>query len=169
MFHNSIFGICVRFLGCVIMSILMIHLILNQARPISCEVSPKDDPGRNQSNHMNPGQMSYECFCFFCHISLVRFLCITVFGPDFAKNQERKGETSPSTSINFPLSEVWRYQVAGVKTHFLISRDSWPQTWGTLAATMVGGVGLFYLIKADVYVCHCPCILSQKLCHKIYL
>lgn len=148
MFHNSIFGICVRFLGCVIMSILMIHLILNQARPISCEVSPKDDPGRNQSNHMNPGQMSYEC----------------VFGPDFAKNQERKGETSPSTSINFPLSEVWRYQVAGVKTHFLISHDSWPQTWGTLVATMVGGgVGLFYLIKAYVYVSDCPCIFSQNI------
>lgn len=66
---------------------------------------------------------------------------------NFAKNQERKGETSPSTSINFPLSEVWRYQVAGVKTHFLISHDSWPQTWGTLAATMVGGLVSSTLLK----------------------
>ena len=47
------------------MSLLMIHLMSNQAHPISCEVSPKDDPGQNQLNHTNPGQMSYECFCFF--------------------------------------------------------------------------------------------------------
>lgn len=84
---------------------------------------------------------------------------------NFAKNQERKGETSPSTSINFPLSEVWRYQVAGVKTHFLISRDSWPQTWGTLAATMVGGG----LVSSTLLKPMSTSAIVPVSCHKNYV
>lgn len=81
-------------------------------------------PRWNHLNHMNPSQVSYVLLCFSIFHLSDSYESPFIFDQIFPENQGRKGETSLLTSLFLKGEDI---------------RWPWPQTWVTLAATMVEG------------------------------